>query len=306
METLRLGIDIGSTTAKIVVCNKVGAVLHSNYVRHNTRIQETLIKLLSETDNKFINSLFQVAFSGSAGMGIAETTGYLFVQEIIAAATLVEENFKSVKSLIDIGGEDSKLILFKESKIPDIRMNGNCAGGTGAYIDQMAALLNLSIDELNSLAWKSTVTYPIASRCGVFAKTYVQNLVSRKINTADIAASIFDAVAGQIINTLARGCSIETEILFCGGPLTYISYLRESFLKLLKINKQQIIIPKNAELFVAIGAAFSIEPNTKILKLPDLIKTIKTTQHICSNNNRLKRLFANKYEANDWQLKRHE
>jgi predicted CoA-substrate-specific enzyme activase len=306
METLRLGIDIGSTTAKIVVCNKVGAVLHSNYVRHNTRIQETLIKLLSETDNKFINSLFQVAFSGSAGMGIAETTGYLFVQEIIAAATLVEENFKSVKSLIDIGGEDSKLILFKESKIPDIRMNGNCAGGTGAYIDQMAALLNLSIDELNSLAWKSTVTYPIASRCGVFAKTDVQNLVSRKINTADIAASIFDAVAGQIINTLARGCSIETEILFCGGPLTYISYLRESFLKLLKINKQQIIIPKNAELFVAIGAAFSIEPNTKILKLPDLIKTIKTTQHICSNNNRLKRLFANKYEANDWQLKRHE
>ncbi len=306
METLKLGVDIGSTTAKVVVCNSVGKILHAEYVRHNTRIQETLLSLLNEIDIKFADSHFQLAFSGSAAMGIAETTGALFIQEIIAAATLVKKNFKSAKSLIDIGGEDAKLILFKDSKTPDIRMNGSCAGGTGAYIDQMAALLNVSIHELNSQAWKSTKTYPIASRCGVFAKTDVQNLVSRKINIADIAASIFEAVAGQIVNTLARGSSIEPEILFCGGPLTYISYLSEAFCKLLKISKQQIIIPKHAELFTALGTVFSIDPNTKPLKISDFIQTLKTTQGIYSESNRLDSLFANKEETINWELQRHE
>jgi len=154
-------------------------------------------------------------------------------------------------------------------------MNGNCAGGTGAYIDQMAALLNVSIAELNDLAWQSSKIYPIASRCGVFAKTDIQNLVSRKINTADIAASIFEAVAGQIINTLARGCSIESEILFCGGPLTYISYLRESFSRLLKINKENIIVPEHAELFTALGTALSIPSTQRTIQIVEFINNIK-------------------------------
>ncbi len=305
MEILKLGIDIGSTTAKVVLSNQSGEIKHYKYVRHKTLIQETLITLLSEINNKFDDILIQVAFSGSAAMGIAENTNTLFVQEIIAAASLVEQQYSGVNSLIDIGGEDAKLILFKGQKTPDIRMNGNCAGGTGAYIDQMAALLNVSIEELNNAAWQSSKTYPIASRCGVFAKTDVQNLVSRKISTADIAASIFEAVAGQIINTLARGCSIESDILFCGGPLTYISYLREAFSKLLKISKENIIIPEQSELFTAIGTAHSIPSTQKSLKISEFISVIKTDKPSKPDNNRLDALFSDENEAVDWELNRH-
>jgi predicted CoA-substrate-specific enzyme activase len=305
MNTFKLGIDIGSTTAKVVLTDRSGSILFSDYVRHNTRILDTLLDLLNNIYNKFGNINLQSAFSGSTSMGIAENTNTPFVQEIIAAAALVVKRYSSVKSLIDIGGEDAKLVLFNNLKNPDIRMNGNCAGGTGAYIDQMAALLNVSIAELNNLAWESSKIYPIASRCGVFAKTDIQNLVSRKINIADIAASIFEAVAGQTINTLARGCSIESEILFCGGPLTYISYLRESFSRLLKTNKENIIVPEHAELFTALGTTLSIPSTQKPTKLTEFMCNIKSAKQVSSENNTLNPLFSNNDEFTRWETNRH-
>lgn len=304
-NTFKLGIDIGSTTAKVVLTDTSETIVFSDYVRHNTRIIETLISLLENILGKFDDINIQLAFSGSTAMGIAENTDSLFIQEIIAAASLVEKRYPNVKSLIDIGGEDSKLVLFNNLKNPDIRMNGNCAGGTGAYIDQMAVLLNISIDELNDLAWKSSKIYPIASRCGVFAKTDIQNLVSRKIDTADIAASIFEAVAGQIINTLARGCSIEPDILFCGGPLNYISYLRESFSKILKIKNDNIIVPEQAELFTALGASLSIPSNQDSIRINDFIQLIKSAKPVSSENNTLNPLFNNSDEFVSWETNRH-
>ncbi len=303
MKTFRLGIDVGSTTAKIILTDDSNAVVFSDYIRHNTRILETLLNLLEKIHNNFGNIILQPALSGSAAMGIAEKTNSLFVQEVIAAASLVVNQYPNVKSLIDIGGEDAKLVLFNELENADMRMNGNCAGGTGAYIDQMAALLNISIAELNDLAWQSSKIYPIASRCGVFAKTDVQNLVSRKINVADIAASIFEAVASQTINSLARGCTIEPDILFCGGPLTYISYLRESFAKLLKIKKEHIIVPKHAELLTALGTALSIPTTLTPIKIGEFIHNIKSIEKIPSSNT-LQPLFDSNDEFTNWEKAR--
>jgi len=301
MNTCKLGIDIGSTTAKIALADAIGQIVYADYIRHNTRITETLIDLLGKiSDSGFGDIAIQPAFSGSAGMGIAENTNMPFIQEIIAAVSLIGKRYPGVKSLIDIGGEDAKLVLLNDLSNPDIRMNGNCAGGTGAYIDQMAALLNIPINELDALAWQSSKIYPVASRCGVFAKTDVQNLISRKINTADIAASVFEAIAGQTINSLARGCTIGPEILFCGGPLTYISYLRGSFSRLLKINRANIIVPEHAELFTALGTALSVPSSRRPVKISEFIGLIKTSQKVRTGENTLKALFRDEDERVHW------
>lgn len=305
MNIYKLGIDIGSTTAKVVLTDTSDSIIFSDYVRHNTRILDTLLGLLDKIQSIFGNISIKAAFSGSTAMGIAENTNTAFVQEIIAAASLVTKKYPEVRSLIDIGGEDAKLVLFNDLKNPDIRMNGNCAGGTGAYIDQMAALLNVSISELNDLAWQSTKIYPIASRCGVFAKTDIQNLISRKINITDIAASIFEAVASQLINSLARGCSIKHKILFCGGPLTYISYLRESFSKLLKINNENIIVPEHAELFTALGSALSIPTSQKAFTVSEFISNLKSAEQVTSESNTLPPLFSDNADFKNWENKRH-
>ncbi len=305
MKKFKLGIDIGSTTAKLALINESEDLIFSEYLRHNTRIIETLLNLLNGLYNDFGNISLSHAFSGSTAMGIAESIESHFIQEIVAAASLVLKKYSGTKSLIDIGGEDAKLVLFNDLRDPDIRMNGNCAGGTGAYIDQMAALLDVSISELNNLAWQSSKIYPIASRCGVFAKTDIQNLISRKINTADIAASIFEAVANQTINSLARGCSINPDILFCGGPLTYISYLREVFSRLLKIDKSAIIVPERAELFTALGCALSVPDDQKPEELNEIINKVKAIKPINTGNNTLQPLFENRIDFKSWQNKRH-
>jgi predicted CoA-substrate-specific enzyme activase len=304
MKAFKLGIDIGSTTAKAALIGENGSIVYSDYIRHNTQIQETLLGLLDDIYLKLSDIEIQPAFSGSTAMGIAENSGTLFIQEIIAAASLVEKRYPHVKSLIDIGGEDAKLILFNEKRVPDIRMNSNCAGGTGAYIDQMAALLNVSIEELNSQAWQAIKTYPIASRCGVFAKTDVQNLVSRKISTSDIAASIFEAVANQIVNSVARGCTIEPSVLFSGGPLTYISYLREAFCRLLNFDHQSIIVPEHAELFTAVGTALSVSADVKSCRLSEFITKIRQSVHINHDSNTLRPLFSNNDEFAKWEANR--
>ncbi len=301
MTTLKLGIDIGSTTVKVLITDATLHPLFSRYSRHNTRVEDTLVSLLSEIHQIFPTQHFSIAFTGSAGMGIAEKTGALFIQEIIAATELVKHDYPEVKTIIDIGGEDAKLVLLDNLANPDIRMNGNCAGGTGAYIDQMAALLNVSIEQLNDWAENHSRIYPVASRCGVFAKTDVQNLISRKIDPQDIAASIFEAVANQTLNTLARGCRLNTQILLCGGPLTYIPFLRAAFAKVLHIDLSNFVIPDQGALFTALGTAFSIPQNTPPTTIPEFLAKLTQPSPKPMSDYHLSPLFGSQQNFDTWQ-----
>ena len=304
MKINRLGIDLGSTTAKVVLIDHTDAVINSFYTRHNTRIVETLRELLLNILNKEGDLPLRISLSGSAGMGIAEKTGITFIQEVVAASFVAKKQYPEVKSLLDIGGEDAKLVLFNEKKKPDIRMNGNCAGGTGAYIDQMATLLNVPVSSLDALAWNAKNTHTIASRCGVFAKTDVQNLVSRKISVEEIAASIFEAVANQIIDSLARGCTIDAPLLFCGGPLTYLKYLREAISRHLKIERENSILPSNSELFIAFGTALANPDSQGPVLLSEFSKRLTADQSVRKKENSLQPLFDNNAGLEKWNSER--
>lgn len=299
-----LGIDIGSTTAKIVMTNSRREILYTEYVRHNLKIIETVREILERIRRQYGDLHVRAAFTGSAGMGIAECTGMPFIQEVIAAGLAAKKLHPGIKSLIDIGGEDAKLVLFSQSKKPDMRMNGNCAGGTGAYIDQMASLLGVSVGELDEMAGRSTQLYPVASRCGVFAKTDVQNLLSRKISRDDIAASIFHAVAGQTVNALARGCVVEPDLLFCGGPLTYIANLRKAFSVLLNIGEDHIVVPDKAELFTALGTSFSVKSGQDAVLISTLQERLISGPRPDHESNLLPPLFADQQALEEWIQKR--
>ena len=196
----KLGIDIGSTTAKAVVVNNKKEIVYSNYLRHNADIKGTLLNILESIKTQLGSEIeLEIIITGSAGFGISERLNVPFIQEVIAVSNFVMHFSMDINSIIDIGGEDSKIIFFnKASSLPVMRMNGNCAGGTGAFIDQMALILGVSVDELDALAQNSKHIYPIASRCGVFSKTDVQNLVARGVSKQDIAVSIFNAIALQV------------------------------------------------------------------------------------------------------------
>ncbi len=262
---IKLGIDLGSTTAKVVALDIENKVIYKSYRRHFTRIVETITEILEELKLAIGNVPLNVCMTGSAAIGITERLNIQFVQEVIAVTKSLQTFYPKARTLIDIGGEDAKLVLLEKGKSPDIRMNGNCAGGTGAFIDQMASLLNISIGEMDELAKESTTTYPIASRCGVFAKTDVQNLIARKISLEDISASIFHAVALQTVNALARGYDMTPQVVFCGGPMTYIGSLRKAFIKLLNLKENDYAIPDNAQLFTALGTALLANDNNTIL-----------------------------------------
>ena len=304
MDSLRLGIDVGSTTSKVVLADQGGRVLFSDYARHHTRTRETLLGQLEKIGAAHGDVPVRVACTGSAGMGLAESAGVPFVQEIIAAAALAGARYPELGSLVDIGGEDSKLILFDAGRGPDIRMNGNCAGGTGAFIDQMAALLDRTIGELDEMALGASASYPIASRCGVFAKTDVQNLLSRRIDPADIALSIFEAVAGQIINSLARGRSIRPPVLFTGGPLTWIRSLGRAFARLLALGEADIVLPEHPELFTAQGAAHSVPEDSPLLSLADFALRVRRAPPAAAPGATLPPLFSSREEYERWERER--
>ena len=262
----QLGIDIGSTTIKAALLAD-GQVLATAYERHNAAPakvgSELLKKLLCGLDSR---SELSVAITGSVGMGYATRLGVPFVQEVIAAAEVVKQMYPEVHTLVDIGGEDSKMIFFEPGRVPDMRMNGNCAGGTGAFIDQTATLLGVDVAEINSLAAKAKHVYPIASRCGVFSKTDIQNLISRSVSKEDIAASMLNAVALQVVSALARGMEILPKVLLCGGPFAYIPELRKALAKNLTPahssaeggEAQQedfCIVPEHSQFVPAIGTA---------------------------------------------------
>ena len=262
-KTFRIGLDIGSTTLKAVVIDDENKPLFTYYERHNADVEGRMAECFGQLREVVGDAECRICLTGSVAMGVAERYGYDFVQEVVAAAEYVKHCHPEVATLIDIGGEDAKIVLFKQGRTTDLRMNGNCAGGTGAFIDQMAVLLGVEVTELDTLAREATQTYPIASRCGVFSKTDIQNLIARNASRHDIAASIFRAVTVQTISTLAHGCELRSPMMFIGGPLTFIPSLRKAFVDYLHLNESDIILPDEGALIPAWGAALRAKGETR-------------------------------------------
>ncbi len=273
MEELRVGLDIGSTTIKCVVIDSDNRVLFQSYERHLSKISEKIEEVLNRLKKGILKDYdsVKISLSGSAGMGIAESCGFPFVQEVYATRIAANLLNPDTDVIIELGGEDAK-ILFLNNGV-EVRMNGSCAGGTGAFIDQMASLLNVSIAEMNELAKSHEKIYTIASRCGVFAKTDIQPLLNQGARKSDISASIFYAVVNQTIAGLAQGREIKGNILYLGGPLTFISELRTAFDDVLKTNG---ICPENSLYYVSLGAALASD---KLIDLDLLLERVKNYSH---------------------------
>ena len=248
---MRVGLDIGSTTIKCVVLDEAGRLVFSDYERHYSHILEKSEELLNRVCATYVpDGVAQLAISGSAGMGMADAVGVPFVQEVFATRVAANRLSPGTDCIIELGGEDAKILFL--SGAMEVRMNGSCAGGTGAFIDQMATLLKLSAEELNERARHAEKTYTIASRCGVFAKSDIQPLINQGARTEDIAASIYQAVVNQTIAGLAQGRPITGKVLYLGGPLTFSDVLRGSFDRTLGVEG---VCPENSLYYVAMGAA---------------------------------------------------
>ncbi|MDR1482933.1 MAG: acyl-CoA dehydratase activase, partial [Synergistaceae bacterium] len=269
MSLLHVGLDIGSTTAKAVVLDDDDRVIYSRYCRHFADIRTAIGGMMSEISENFSDSMKTVAIAGSGALALAEGVQVHFEQELIASSASVERYLRGVDVSIELGGEDAKLTFFDPAGI-DQRMNETCAGGTGAFIDQMAALLGTDAAGLNELAKGYGTIYPIASRCGVFAKTDIQPLLNDGASKRDIAASIFQAIVNQTISGLACGRRIAGNVAFLGGPLYFLSELRARFVETLGLSEDQTIFPENPHLFVAIGAAILGKKRGDIVDLGEL------------------------------------
>ncbi len=300
----KVGLDIGSTTAKTVLL-KNNDIVYSKYIRHNAKIYETITPFFRDIKNQFGNIELSISVTGSAGMGVTEKTGFNFVQEVIAETEFIKKFYPQTRVLIDMGGEDSKMIFFDKDKAPDIRMNGSCAGGTGAFIDQMVSLMDITPVELNELAKNAKQIFPVASRCGVFAKTDVQNLLSRNISKEDIALSIFNAVSIQVVNTLARGIEIEPKVMFVGGPFTFFSELTKIFVKNLKLTDNDIEKIDTPEFIPAFGSAISESEKKNIFSIDEVLEKLETAKNTkIVAKNRLNPLFSSKEEFEEWEKQR--
>ncbi|MDE7384338.1 MAG: acyl-CoA dehydratase activase [Anaeroplasmataceae bacterium] len=286
----KIGLDVGSTTIKCVVLDENNQILYSDYKRHYSHIKDNIIAKLQELiDLKWIDEDCYLAISGSAGMGLAEGVGIPFVQEVYATRIAANTLIPGTDCIIELGGEDAKILFLTDGM--EVRMNGSCAGGTGAFIDQMATLLNVDITEINGLALNHQKLYAIASRCGVFAKSDIQPLLNQGASKSDIAASIFNAVVNQTIGGLAQGREIKGKVAYLGGPLTFLSELKSSFDSALHV---QGICPENSLYYVAIGAALCAKEKIQIKeKLKDLqsyinLATYAYNQPLFANDTALK------------------
>ena len=250
---LLMGLDIGSTTAKIVVVED-GEILFQKYERHFSQVRQKAVELTQEAEPYLKGKTFTASISGSAGLGLAKAAGLPFVQEVFATGQVVEVLEPETDVVVELGGEDAKVIFFRGGM--DERMNGSCAGGTGAFIDQMATLLNVSVEQLDGLALQHERIYPIASRCGVFAKSDIQPLLNQGAKKEDIAASVYQAVVDQTIAGLAQGRRIDGHVMFLGGPLHYCQGLRDRFRETLKLSDEDAVFPEYGRFAVALGAAF--------------------------------------------------
>lgn len=254
-KTLRVGIDIGSTTLKMVILDEQDHIVFQKYVRHFSDITTAFQSVAAKAHTILQQKLLSIMFTGSAGMGISQLLGLPFVQEVIASTNAIKHIIPTTSTAIELGGEDAKITYFDQTV--EQRMNGVCAGGTGAFIDHMAALLHTDPQGLNELAKKHSIIYPIASRCGVFAKTDVQALMNEGVSKEDIAASVLQAVVNQTISSLSQGRPIRGKVAFLGGPLHFLSELRRRFTETLGLNTEQVLAPESSPYFVAIGAALT-------------------------------------------------
>ncbi|WP_294367162.1 2-hydroxyacyl-CoA dehydratase [uncultured Clostridium sp.] len=302
MGYYKLGIDVGSTTIKVVALDSYNKVIYNDYRRHFSNIKNTLIDSLEECFKKIGNFDLKITVTGSGGIGVAQWLQCDFQQEVIACTRAVEEFINKTDVVIELGGEDAKITYLKGGI--DQRMNGTCAGGTGAFIDQMAILLNTDAQGLNILARDAENIYPIASRCGVFAKTDIQPLINEGAKKSDIAVSIFQAVVDQTISGLACGKPIRGKVTFLGGPLHFLDSLRERFIKTLNLKEGEYFVPENSEIYVALGAAILSE-NNEIISSKELIKKLNSISEKEIEDNFLEPLFKNDKEYFDFK-KRHD
>ena len=285
---MRVGLDIGSTTIKCVVLNDAGEILYSTYERHFSHILEKGKALLEKIAAEYLpDGRAYLAISGSAGMGLADSCKVPFVQEVFATRVAANRLVPGTDCIIELGGEDAKILFLTGGT--EVRMNGSCAGGTGAFIDQMTTLLKMGADEMDAAAQTATRTYTIASRCGVFAKSDIQPLINQGAQAGDIAASIYQAVVNQTIAGLAQGRPIKGNIVYLGGPLTFSKTLRQSFDKTLGV---QGLCPENSLLFVALGAAFYADEEADLHEVARRLDDYSATATYVS----LPPLFANQDE----------
>ena len=283
---MRVGLDIGSTTIKCVVLNDADQIIYSTYERHFSHILEKGKALLEKVAAEYLpDGRAYLAISGSAGMGLADSCKVPFVQEVFATRVAANRLAPGTDCIIELGGEDAKILFLTNGT--EVRMNGSCAGGTGAFIDQMATLLKMGADEMDKAAQGATRTYTIASRCGVFAKSDIQPLINQGAQAGDIAASIYQAVVNQTIAGLAQGRPIKGNILYLGGPLTFAKTLRESFDRTLGVTGT---LPENSLLFVAMGAAFYADEESDLREVAKRLDDYSATATYVS----LPPLFANK------------
>ena len=290
---MKIGIDIGSTTIKCVVVDENANVLYSTYQRHYSHIKENLLKILNRlNEENVIDSTATFAISGSAGMGIAHGVGIEFIQEVYATRVAANKLLPDIEVIIELGGEDAKILFLKDGM--EVRMNGTCAGGTGAFIDQMATLLNVTVPEMNDMASEHEKIYSIASRCGVFAKTDIQPLLNQGASKKDVAASIFKAVVNQTIGGLAQGRKIEGKVAYLGGPLTFLSELQQSFNETLKLDG---ICPENSLYYVAIGTALCGTVEYKLSDLISKFEAYESTGNFSFNSP----LFKNEAELEEFR-----
>ena len=300
IKTLHVGLDVGSTTVKIIVMDENLNTIYTDYKRHFSDTKNTICNVLENLIIMYPDTEFTIALTGSGAISAAKFLDLPFIQEVVSCKRAVEKYIPETDVVIELGGEDAKIIYF--DKFIEQRMNGTCAGGTGAFIDQMASLLNTDPTGLNELAKSHKLIYPIASRCGVFAKTDIQPLLNEGAAKEDIAASIFQAVVNQTISGLACGRPIRGNVAFLGGPLNYLSELRNRFIETLNLKDNEIIVPNEAHLLVAKGAALDSHTIT-IEKLKSKIEVLKSSHDDTSNP--LNPLFSIDAEYDEFK-KRHE
>ncbi len=295
-----LGIDIGSTTVKTVL-RQNDTVVYEKYERHMAQVRQKTLQMLGEMRPILEGKQFCIALSGSAGLGLAEACGVPFVQEVFATGEVVKTLEPDTCAVIELGGEDAKIIFFEGGT--DERMNGSCAGGTGAFIDQMATLLDITVDEMDELSLKASKIYPIASRCGVFAKTDVQPLLNQGAKKEDVAASIYQAVVNQTIAGLAQGRKIRGKVLFLGGPLYYCHGLRLRFKETLGLSDSDAVFPEYARFAVALGASFYAARVGEFTDIDTLSEKIVTSISTASVSGRLAPLFTGREQYAEFRAR---
>ena len=299
----RLGIDIGSTTVKIAVLNETNEIIFSDYQRHFANIQQTLAKLLENAENVLGQFYVYPVITGSGGLTLANHLGIPFVQEVIAVASALTAYEPKTDVAIELGGEDAKIIYFERSNVEQ-RMNGICAGGTGSFIDQMASLLQTDASGLNTLAKDYQSLYTIAARCGVFAKSDIQPLINEGATREDLAASIFQAVVNQTISGLACGKPIRGHVAFLGGPLHFLSELKQAFIRTLNLDEEHAITPEYSHLFAAAGSAMNSTCET-VFSVTDIHKRLEDHIHLDFEVDRMESLFPTEESYEDFCSRHH-